>query len=144
MNSIRRAVKVFKSGLVVSIDAPYLGSSPDGMVIEPKCSDPFGSSEVKCPETKYLVTPSEACSDRGFYLEEVNGEPKLKRNQHYYAQVQGLMGVTGAKWLDFIVYSSKGMSIERIPFDPVFWEKLHAKLKAYYFTHFLPKAAGEV
>ena len=65
-------------------------------------------------ETK-VVTPLEACSDSGLYLEEVNGEPKLKRNHHYYAQVQGQMGVTGAKWLDFIVYTSKGMSIERIP-----------------------------
>lgn len=90
------------------------------------------------------MTPLEDCSDSGFYLGEVNGEPKLKRNHHFYAQVQGLMGVTGAKWLDFMVYTSKGMSIERIPFDAVFWENLHTKLKAYYFRHFLPKAAGEV
>ena len=120
MNLIRRPVMVFKSGLVVSLDAPYLGASPDGKVIAPSCSEPFGLAEAKCPETKYLVTPLEACSDRGFFLEEVNGEPKLKRNLHYYAQVQGLMGVTVARWVDFIVYTSKGMSIERIAFDRVF------------------------
>ena len=50
MSSINKPVKVFKSGLVVSMDAPYLSASPDGKVIDPGCSDPFGLSEVKCPE----------------------------------------------------------------------------------------------
>ena len=57
MSYINKPVKVFKSGLVISMDAPYLGASPDGKVIDHGCSDPFGLSEVKCPETKYLVTP---------------------------------------------------------------------------------------
>ena len=33
------------------------------------------------------------------------------------AQVQGQLGVTQCKWCDFIVYTSKGMSIEEIPYD---------------------------
>ena len=53
------------------------------------------------------------------------------------------MGVTGAQWCDFIVYTSKGMSIERIPFDREYWNNLKRTLKSYYFTHFLPKAARE-
>ena len=100
MSSINKPVKVFKSGLVISMDAPYLGASPDGKVTDPGCSDPFGLSEVKCPETKYLVTPLDACSDSSFFMEEVDGKPKLKRTHKYYVQVQGLMGVTGAKWCD--------------------------------------------
>ena len=110
MSSINKPVKVFKSGLAISMDAPYLGASPDGKVIDPGCSDPFGLSEVKCPETKYLVTPLDACSDSSFFM-EVDGKPKLKRTHKYYVQVQGLMGVTRANWCDFIVYTSKGMSI---------------------------------
>ena len=136
MMSIRRPVQIFKSGLVISPDSPYLGASPDAKVIDPGCSKPFGLAEVKCPETKYLVTPLDACSDNSFYLEEVNGMQKLKRNHKYYAQVQGLMGVTGAKWCDFVVYTSKGMSIERIPFDVQFWNGLSETLKSYYFKHF--------
>ena len=143
MQSIRRPIKVLKSGLVVSLDAPYLGASPDGKVIDIGCSFPFGLSEVKCPETKFLVTPLDACSDSTFFLENVNGEPKLKRNHKYYTQVQGLMGVTGARWCDFVVYTSKGMSIERIPFDEEYWNTLKGTLKSYYFTHFLSKAARE-
>ena len=46
MSSINKPMKVFKSGLVISMDAPYLGASPDAKVIDPGCSDPFGLSEV--------------------------------------------------------------------------------------------------
>ena len=141
--SIRRPVKILKSGLVISLDSPHLAASPDAKVIDPGCDDPFGLSEVKCPETKYLVTPLDACSDSNFFMEEVDGKPKLKRTHKYYSQVQGLMGVTGAKWRDFVVYTSKGMSIERIPFDPQFWTELKGTLKMYYFKHFLALAARE-
>ena len=53
------------------------------------------------------------------------------------------MGVTGAKWCDFAVYTSKGMSIERISFDPQFWNELKGMLTMYYFKHFLALAARE-
>ena len=70
---IRRPVKIIKSGLVISPDSPYLGASPDAKVIDPGYSDPFGLSEVKCPETKYLATPLDTCSDSNFFMEEVDG-----------------------------------------------------------------------
>ena len=57
-------------------------------------------------------------------MEEVDGKPKIKRTHKYCSQVQGLMGVIGARWCDFVVYTSKGMSIERIPFNPQFWNEL--------------------
>ena len=76
-------------------------------------------------------------------MEEVDGKPKLKHAHKYYVQVQGLMGVTGAKWCDFVVYTSKGMSIARIPFDPQFWNSLKVILKLYYLKHFLATEARE-
>ena len=121
----------------MSLDAPYLGASPDGKVIDNGCSIPFGLSEVKCLETKFLVTPLDACSDSKFFLENRNGELKLKRNHKYSSQVRGLLGVTGARWCDFVVYTSKGMSIERIPFDDQYWKTIKGTIKSYYFTHFL-------
>ena len=54
-------------------------------------------------------------------LENVNGEPKLKQGHKYYTQVKELMGATGAKWCDVVLYTSKGMSIERVPFDEEYW-----------------------
>ena len=78
----------------------------------------------------------DACSDRNFFLEEVDEKPKLKRTHKYYSQVQGLMGVTGARWCNFVVYTSKGMSIECIPFNAQYWNDLNETLKLYYFRHF--------
>ena len=68
--------------------------------------------------------------------------PTSLRNA-YYAQVQGQIGVTGAKWCDFITYTSKGIYIERIAFDPAYWENLKTELLRYYFEHFFKFAAAD-
>lgn len=99
------------------------------------------TGEVKCPSSKFHVTPLEACEDPGFFMENRNGKPSLKRNHVYYDQVQGLMGLSGAPWCDFIVYTSKGLSVERIKFDQDHWNNLCGKLCEYFFKYFLPIAA---
>lgn len=48
---------------------------------------------LKCPQTKYQVTPLEACKDPNFFCEAVNGQGILKRNHSYYTQVQD-----GCQW----------------------------------------------
>jgi hypothetical protein len=50
-------VTVLKSGLVVSKCYPLLGATPDARIIDPGCSVCFGLAEVKCPSTKFNVTP---------------------------------------------------------------------------------------
>ena len=70
-------------------------------------------------------------------------ECKLKRDHPYYAQVQGQLGFTGAKWCDFIVHTGKGIYIERIPFDATYWQNLRTELLQYYFEHFLKLAAAD-
>lgn len=143
MHTIKKPVVVYKSGLVVSVEEPYLGASPDGKVIDKGCTQHFGLIEIKCPQTKFMVTPLEACSDGNFFLEDLNGKPKLKHNHMYFKQVQGQLGVTGTMWCDFVAYTCKGMSIERIPFNQQFWSNMKTTLKSYYFQHFLSTAATE-
>ena len=140
----RTPVSVFRSGFVISKSFPVLGASPDARIIDKGCSICFGLGEVKCPYTKFHVTPLEACSDPKFFMEKVSdNECRLKRDHGYYAQVQGQMGVTGAKWCDFIVYTSKGLYVERIPFDPVYWQNLRTELVNYFFTQFIRFAAEQ-
>lgn len=143
MNSRKTPLYVFKCGFIICKDSPFLGCSPDGKVIDPGCATPFGLIEIKCPETKFLVTPLDACSDSQFCCYRDGNDCKLKRTHAYYAQVQGQMGVTGAEWCDFIVYTKKGMSIERILFDSQYWMDLKQKLHSYYFTHFIDFAAAD-
>ena len=64
-------VKVLKCGLVISQHVPILAGSPDARVVDFGCERRFGLAEVKCPETKYHVTPLEACEDPAFCCEAV-------------------------------------------------------------------------
>ena len=141
MHRIGRSIKVEKSGFFVSPKLFYLGCSPDGKVIDISSIDQFGLVEIKCPSSKFSVTPTEACSDPHFFLEVVDEKPKLKKNHVYYDQVQGQMAITGTKWCDFVVYTKKGLSIERIQFDEEHWKKMCAILNTTYFRYFLPAAA---
>ena len=47
------------------------------------------------------------------------------------------MMVTEARWCDLIVCTSKGINVQRIIFDSVFWTGLKQKLLAYYLKHFI-------
>jgi len=60
-------VKVLKNGFVVCLDMPFLGGSPDGKVVDFGCHYHFGLAKVKCPETKFQVTPLDACQDLNFF-----------------------------------------------------------------------------
>ena len=134
-------VKVLPCGLVVSKGCPILGATPDARVVD---FDYFGIAELKCPYTKHHVTPLDACTDEKFFTKQTGDrECKLKEDHPYYAQVQGQMAVTGAKWCDFIVYTSKGIYVQHIPFDPVFWAGLEQKLLSYYFYHFITFASAK-
>ena len=137
-------VAVLRSGFVVSKSCPVLGASPDARIIDKGCSICFRLGKVKCPYTKFHVTPLEACSDPNFFMVKVNdSECRLKRDHEYYAQVQGQMGVTGAKWCVFIAYTSKGLYVERIPCDPLLWQNFRTELLNHYFTHFIQSAAED-
>jgi hypothetical protein len=86
-----------------------------------RCSDSkygLGLLEVKCAHKHRDVTPIDACADPAFFCAlDDSGLPSLKRNHHYFSQVQGQLGICGARWCDFVVYTNKKLTIERIPID---------------------------
>ena len=92
MEKIGHPVSVKQSGFFVSPKLYILGCSPDGKVIDTNAGsngDEFGLLEIKCPSSKFTVTPTDACSDKNFCLEIQGNTPKLKKNHEYYDQVQG-------------------------------------------------------
>jgi hypothetical protein len=135
MFSIRKQVLVLKSGLVVCMELPMLGASPDGKVLDVGCVVPYGIVEVKCPSSKLLaqIIP--------FLLRSLMVNPNLReaisiiiKFKHRW-ELQEQNGVISL----FI----QGMSIKRIEFDPQFWDTMKTKLNAYYFEHFIKAAAEE-
>lgn len=139
MKKISNPVDVLPCGLVTRPDIPFLGCTPDGKVVDPKYHPHFGVLEIKCPYTARFITPRGAVlSDPDFCCEIRNGKLRLKLDHQYYFQVQGQLALTGMDWCDFVVYTFKGMHIERIRFNKAFWNELYKKLSEFYFSKYVP------
>ena len=137
-------------GFHVSISHPFLGASPDGGVYDPSCTgEPYGFLEIKCPYSHRNSTPEEACESSTFCcsLETVGDtkEIRLRTSHKYYCQVQGQMGVGSRPWCDFVVYTKKSISVQRIRFDSKFWnDHLVPKLEEFYTKCLAPEIVSPV
>ena len=50
------------------------------------------------------------------------------------------MALSKVPWCDFIIYTFKNYTIQRIRFDSEFWDNIQTNLTEFYFKHLLPKA----
>ena len=87
MYKIGHPVKVENSGFFYCHQKLFPRMFTRWQVVVSVSKDQFGLAEVKCPSSKFNVTPEEACCDPSFWLELVNGSSRLKRNQEYYDQI---------------------------------------------------------
>ena len=71
--------------------------------------------------------------------------PVLKLNHPHYSQAQGQMAISERSWCDFLLYTPKGISVQRIPFDPSYWEgELLPKLEEFWHKCVAPKIVQPV
>jgi hypothetical protein len=143
MNIISHPVQVFVSGLVVNPAFPHLACSPDRKVIDAKCHPHFGIMEVKCPFSARELTPLAACAyfkdDAKFSLTTERGSLVLKEDCAHMVQIQAQMAFTGAKWCDYVIYTFKGLHVQRIWFNEKFWsEHILPVVNKFYIEHFEP------
>ncbi|KAK0131248.1 hypothetical protein N1851_034070 [Merluccius polli] len=122
-------VSYWPCGFVIHPDAPWLGSSPDGVVFDPTESPPFGLVEIKCPNVKSYVD----CS----YMQMQSGTLKLKHSHSYYWQVQGQLLLTGMEWCDFIVFAEEDILIQRIHRDPEVARVIRERGDYFFFYFYL-------
>lgn len=135
-------VSTKRSGLVISTSYGCLACSPDGWVEDSSSPDVHGVVEYKCPYASRDVTPVEACNKKSFFCTLDKGKLKLNHAHNYYYQVQGAMAITKRSWCDFVVWTPKGISIERIKYDSSFWTDQLPKLLAFYESALLPELAA--
>ena len=134
-------------GFMIDEAHPFLGASPDGVVHDPSSSSPFGLLEIKCPYASRNKQPLEAAYSSSFFCEisKEKNEVKLKLSHPYYSQVEGQMAIAGRPWCDFVVFTTKGMSIERIDFNPNVWNNdLLPKLISFYDNCLAPEIVSPV
>ena len=122
-------VSYWPSGCVIHPDAPWLGSSPDGVVFDPTEAPPFGLVEVKCPYVKSNV-------DCGL-LHMQSGALRLKSGHSYYWQVQGQLLITGMQWCDFVVFAEEDLLVQRIYEDDAVARIIRDKGDYFFFYHYL-------
>ena len=132
-----------KSGLVVSVNNPWLGASPDRLVHDPASDPPDGLVEFKNPYSARDMTIDEAVRKVKNFCLCYSSDQKLqlKDNHEYYYQIQCAMYCTNRKWCDFVVMT-KTIHVQRITFSDKFWSTVLPKLKTFYFTAVLPQLAS--
>ncbi|XP_033762292.1 uncharacterized protein LOC117343858 [Pecten maximus] len=141
-------VEVKDMGVYVSQQFPFLGASVDGLITCSVCGS--GALEIKCPYGKNSdkwrhKTPTECAKNKSFCCEfNLSGELSLKHNHQYYYQVIGQMAVLELTWADFVIWTKKGISVERITFDENFWQSnMLFKLKDFYCHDFVAELFTE-
>ena len=140
----RKDTKVQECGLIVNPKFPHLGASPDAIL--ENSNEGYGLLEIKCPAADRWknVHPSTCASDSDFFCSvDENGDPKLKRSHRYYMQVQGQLAISGRKWCDFMVWTLKGWTVERIYADSEYWNNMLSRLNDFYMKYVLPELFTE-
>jgi len=116
-----------------------LGASPDGKT---QVDGLFGIIEVKCSEEYKDVDPKNICfisKNSCLVYDEGLDKVLLNRKHSYYDQIQMQLALTCQTWCDFILYTNKGIVIDRIPFDEVVWSESCDRILSFYFNHMLDK-----
>lgn len=142
MKSRHCDVEVSSSGFVIHIDYPHLGASPDGL-ISCSCCKGEGCIEIKCPYSARDCSVAEAAADKDFCLSDVNGELHLKADHSYYYQVQAQIFITKRDYCDFVVWTLKDMTVERIFPDRTFWDKAVEKATLFFNVGILPELVAK-
>ena len=136
-SQLHRRVTTQDCGLFVHPVHGWLGATPDATLhID---TSQVGILEIKCPYRWREDSVFNACKDPNFYCTLQSGEVFLKRQHHYYHQVQMQLYVTAAKWCDFCIYTTHGIAIQRIYPDRCWQTENVPKLEDFYDNLLLPE-----
>lgn len=132
-----RNISYTQAGLHINPDFPHLGASPDGIIECDCCGD--GLIEIKCP-FKYRDIDPNLITDTSFYIKRnIEGEIiGLSHDHDYFYQVQGQLNICCKDFCDFIVWTTKGLYIERILKSEPFFDQLKPHLDNYFLQILLP------
>lgn len=133
---------VADGGLHISEYWPFLGASPYGLVFCECCGK--GLCEIKCPYMYKDVMLVTAAADSRFCLKyDDNGIYLYLDTVHpYYYQVQRQLSVTGVKCIDFVVWTTKDLFVQRVLPDTDFRNRMLTRTSLFYKRGVLPEILG--
>ena len=140
MSSKQHCVQVEQSGLVIDKTNFVFGATPDGKIIDLSEPCPYGILEVKCSEEYQSNSPRDIIYiSKTSCLEQIGDKIQLRKDHSYYSQIQMQLGVTTQSWCDFVLYTKKGLVIDRVRYDHEHWKMLQNRLARFYFKFMLPE-----
>lgn len=137
MKEVHKSFAHEDTGLFVSKTYPYLAASPDGKVTCKCCG--VGLVEIKCTFTHRHKSISDIANEENYHITFENNNMRLKRNTSWYTQIQTQLGVCEGSFCDFVFFTLKGLAIERIYFDPEFFQTFQEKAEVFFDKFLLPR-----
>ena len=67
-----------------------MGASPDFLVFDSTEATSFGIGEVKCPFSKKNLSIGDACNDKNFFLQKLDGKVTLKQHNNNFIKFKGV------------------------------------------------------
>lgn len=122
-------------GLFVDKNLPYLGATPDGLIGDDAIV------EVKCPAVAENLPPLTAIELKKITCCTIqNNCTNLKKTHNYMFQIQGQLHITNRKMCYFVIWTPKGILVEKIARDDTFWEeKMEHQLNSFYMNYVVPE-----
>lgn len=134
---------VLTTGLVVHSSLPWLGYSPDGLVLQNGVPEIL--LEVKSPVLGEKQSISDLVKQKKLsYLSGENENFFLKKKQSFYSQVQLGPFFLNLKTCHFYVHSHISRLLLSVYGDDSYIKEMLTRLYSVYFTHVLPKLAKAV
>ena len=140
-SSLHSNFHLSKSGLVIHVDHPFMGASPDGLISCSCCGN--GVLEIKCPyscKDKSFVTKS---NESSFFLTNENGTLLLNVYHAYYFQVQAQMKFCSLSYSDFVVWREEELFVQRIYLDEPFITIALEKASTFIKVGILPELTAK-
>jgi hypothetical protein len=84
------------------------------------------------------MLPTDCGKDDTFCCTENDGKLFLTEKHNYMFKIQGQLAVYELEWVDFVVWTKRGISVQRISFSLKKWENMLPKLETFYLSAILP------
>lgn len=134
------AIRMEKSGFVVSKTHGHIGASPDRIMYDPSESS-SGVVEMKYLQVKQEETLQDVLLRQHICLKTSNGLV-LNSNHKYYYQLHQQMFATNYNWGIFVACGrDDSIFVEKVFFNQEFWSPVLAKLDLFYDSIVLPELA---
>ena len=128
-------------GLFMSKEVPLLGASPEALCYCKCHKSPLGKwiVEVKSPYANRHKDPLAAAIEDGYCVFDENRQLEVNRKHKVYFQIQTQLGVTKLTKCDLVIYTTKGICVVPVTFDPLFFAELKDRFSVFIEKYLFPK-----